>query len=204
MYKGIEVFNIRDFLTENNDGVIGENQLNQILSEFLCGKNADVERFLKTQSVEFTKKNQSVTYLVFSEEGDVIGYFTIAIKPICVNLEKAKISKSLERKIARVGELDEETNTYTLSAYLIAQISKNFFAQRNESFSGKQLLEAALETIKQLQYMTGGMVVFLESEDNEKLLRFYEEENGFKRFDVRIAKKGTQEERNLIQLLKVI
>jgi len=29
MYKGIEVFNIRDFLTENNDGVIGENQLNK-------------------------------------------------------------------------------------------------------------------------------------------------------------------------------
>lgn len=29
--------------------------------------------------------------------------------------------------------------------------------------------------IKELQYMAGGMVVFLEAENEEKLIRFYEE-----------------------------
>ena len=43
---------------------------------------------MKEQSIEFTKKNQSVTYLVFSnEDASLVGYFTIAIKPITVNAE---------------------------------------------------------------------------------------------------------------------
>lgn len=41
-------------------------------------KNPDVEYFLKSNCVEFTKKNQSVTYLVMSmEKGEFLGYFTI-------------------------------------------------------------------------------------------------------------------------------
>lgn len=36
-----------------------------------------------------------------------------------------------------------------------------------------QLLQAAIDTIKKLQYMAGGMVIFLEAENNEKLINFY-------------------------------
>ena len=32
-----------------------------------------------------------------------------------------------------------------------------------------------MDTIKELQYMTGGMVIFLEAENEEKLMRFYED-----------------------------
>ena len=78
---------------------------------------------MKEQSIEFTKKNQSVTYLVFSnEDASLVGYFTITIKPITVNAEN--FSNTMKRKIARVSELDEENGTYTLSAYLIAQLGK--------------------------------------------------------------------------------
>ena len=58
------VINIRKYL--ENDPRLGEDDLVQILSEFSCEKNPDVERFLKKSSIEFTKKNQSVTYLVIS------------------------------------------------------------------------------------------------------------------------------------------
>ena len=61
------VFNIREYLNGQN-GELGEDELFQILSEFSCEKNKDVERFAKNQSVEFAKKQQSVTYLVFSTE----------------------------------------------------------------------------------------------------------------------------------------
>lgn len=56
--------NIRDYLALGNDNKAGEPMLTRVLSGFSCPKNPDVERFLKNSSVEFTKKSQSVTYLV--------------------------------------------------------------------------------------------------------------------------------------------
>ena len=158
---------------------------------------------MREQSIEFTKKNQSVTYLVFSnDDASLVGYFTLTVKPITVNAEN--FSNTMKRKLARVSELDEEDGTYTLSAYLIAQLGKNYKDGLNEKIAGEQLLQAAIETIKELQYMVGGMVIFLEAEDKEKLMRFYEDENGFKRFDTKEVKAGTENAHVLVQLLKIL
>lgn len=203
MLNDITVFNIREYLSAKGDKALGEDELRQILSEFFCDKNPDVERFLKEQSIEFAKKNQSVTYLVFSNEDvSLIGYFTIAIKPITVSAEN--FSNTMKRKIARVSKMNEENSTYTLSAYLIAQLGKNFKDGANEKISGEQLLQVAVDTIKEIQYMAGGMVVFLEADDNENLMHFYEDKNGFKRFDVREANSGMNDSHTLIQLLRII
>ena len=203
MINDVTVFNIREYLSVKDDRVLGEETLRGILSEFSCEKNSDVERFLKEQSIEFTKKNQSVTYLVFAnEDATLVGYFTITIKPISVNADN--FSNAMKRKIARVSELDEENGTYTLSAYLIAQLGKNFTNGANETIIGEQLLQAAVDTIKELQYMAGGMVIFLEAENEKKLMRFYEDRNGFKRFDTKEIKTGTEDAHTLVQLLKVM
>lgn len=61
------VFNIREYLNAENPE-LGENELFQVLLEFSCSMNPDVERFAKEQSIEFAQKQQSVTYLVFSTE----------------------------------------------------------------------------------------------------------------------------------------
>lgn len=203
MFNDVTVFNIREYLSGGDNTDLGEEELRKLLFEFSCDKNPDVERFLKQQSIEFTKKQQSVTYLVFSNEDTaLVGYFTLAIKPITVKAES--FSNTMRRKIARVGELDEVNDTYTLSAYLIAQLGKNFTDGANEKVTGEQLLQAAVDTIKELQYMAGGMVIFLETENEEKLLNFYEEKNGFKRFDTKEVKKGTEDTHTLVQLLKVM
>lgn len=204
MLNDVTVFNIREYLSATGDKDLGEDELRQILSDFFCDKNPDVERFLKERSIEFTKKNQSVTYLVFSnDDASLVGYFTLTIKPITVNAEK--FSNTVKHKIARVSELDEENGTYTLSAYLIAQLGKNYKDGVNGKITGEQLLQAAIDTIKELQHMVGGMVIFLEAEDKEKLMHFYEDENGFKRFDVRETKCSDNDESyKLIQLLKVM
>lgn len=160
MFNDITVFNIREYLSAKGDTGLGEDELRQILSEFFCDKNSDVERFLKEQSIEFTKKNQSVTYLVFSnDDASLVGYFTLTMKPITIKADS--FSNTMKRKIARVSEMDEENGTYTLSAYLIAQLGKNYKNGLNRKIEGEQLLQAAIETIKELQYMAGGMVVFL-------------------------------------------
>lgn len=55
------VLNIREYIKM---GKAGEDMLRQVLSSFKCEKNLDVESFLTEQSIDFTKKNQSVTYIV--------------------------------------------------------------------------------------------------------------------------------------------
>lgn len=200
MNEDFLIVNIREYLKQSEDG---ENLLNQILSTFSCKRNHDVERFLLEQSINFTKKNQSVTYIVLSpEDGQFIGYFTITIKPILVNVDN--FSNTVKRKIARVSEQDEDSGNYSLSAYLIAQLGKNYNNGANERISGEQLLSLALEKVKELQYMAGGMVVFLEAENNEKLMEFYEHKNGFKRFNTKEVQSGAEDAHTLIQLLKVM
>lgn len=200
MLNDVTVINIRECISDGNDEGLGEGELLEILSEFSCEKNPDVERFLKNSSIEFAKKNQSVTYLVFlKEDASLVGYFTLAIKTIRVNADV--FSKNLNKKIGRVSDLDKESNTYTLSAYLIAQLGKNYTNNANEKIEGRQLLQAAIDTIKKLQYMAGGTVCFLEAEDKQKLLEFYENENSFKRFSTRESKNDRHK---LVQLLKVI
>lgn len=203
MINDITIFNIREYLSAENNKKLGEEELLDLLSEFSCTINPDVERFFKEQSIEFTKKNQSVTYLVFSDnDASLLGYFTIAIKPIIV--DASGFSNTMRRKMARVSKFDEVHGTYTLSAYLIAQLGKNYANGNNKIISGEQLLQAAIETIKELQYMAGGMVFFLETENNHNLIEFYEHKNGFKRFDTKEVNTGTENEHTLIQYLKVL
>jgi len=196
-----QVTNIREYLGNRNPR-IGEERLIQILSDFSCSKNPDVERFLKQNSVEFTKKNQSVTYLVFStEDFKLLGYFTIALKPLTVRGET--VSNTTKRKLLRVSELDKKSNTYTMSAYLIAQLGKNYTDGRNNKITGKDLIELAWMVIEEMQYMGGGMVTFLEAKNKEKLISFYRD-NRFSQFDVRQAISGTDEPHELIQLLRLL
>ena len=62
--------------------------------------------FLEKSSIEFTKKNQSVTYLVFDISSMVlVGYFTLALKPLTVRGET--VSNTVKKKLLRVSEWDE-------------------------------------------------------------------------------------------------
>ncbi|MCM1251496.1 MAG: GNAT family acetyltransferase [Clostridium sp.] len=196
-----QVTNIREYLGNENPR-IGEERLIQILSNFSCPKNPDVERFLKQSSIEFAKKNQSVTYLVFStEDFKLLGYFTIALKPLTVRGET--VSNTTKKKLLRISESDKKSDTYTMSAYLIAQLGKNYTDGRNSKITGKDLIELAWMVIEEMQYMGGGMVTFLEAENAEKLLSFYHN-NRFSQFDTRQTASGTDEPHELVQLLRLL
>ena len=195
------IINIRRYIGNENPE-LGEDELLQILSEFSCPMNPDVERFLKYSSIEFTKKNQSVTYLVFSvADGKLLGYFTLALKPLTVRGET--VSNTVKRKLLRVSELDKKSDTYTMSAYLIAQLGKNYSENDGKMITGAELLELAWDKIKATQYMFGGMVTFLEAENEEKLLSFYRN-NHFSQFDTRQTVSDTDESHELVQLLRLL
>lgn len=194
--------NIRKYLALGDDHEAGEPALIQLLSGFSCPKNPDVEHFLKKNAIEFTKKNQSVTYLVFSKDnGEMLGYFTLALKPLTIRGET--VSNTTKRKLLRVSELDVKSDTYTMSAYLIAQLGKNYADGRNREIARKELIELAWMIIEKTQYMFGGMVTFLEAEKEEKLLSFYRD-NSFSQFDTRQTASGTTEPHELVQLLRLL
>ncbi len=195
------VINIRKYL-DSSSTKLGEDRLMQILSGFSCPKNLDVERFLKKSAIEFAKKNQSVTYLVFSAARmKLAGYFTLAIKPLTVRDET--VSNTVKRKLMRVSEFDGQSKTYTMSAYLIAQLGKNYADGCGQEISGAELLGLAWNKIKEMQYLGGGMVTFLEAENSEKLMSFYQE-NCFRQFDTRQTMSGTDGKHELIQFLKLL
>ena len=195
------VINIRRYLNSDNPK-LGESRLLQVLSGFSCPKNPDVERFLKKSSIEFTKKNQSVTYLVFDVSSmELVGYFTIALKPPTVRGET--VSNTVKKKLMRVSELDEQSQTYTMSAYLIAQLGKNFKNGAEKKITGEELLELAWDIVEKMQYMGGGMVTFLEAENSERLLSFYQA-NRFQTFDTRQTATDSEEPHELVQLLRLL
>ncbi len=195
------VINIRRFLNSDNPK-LGESRLLQVLSSFSCPRNPDVEHFLKKNSAEFTKKNQSVTYLVFDADSMVLaGYFTLALKPLTIRGET--VSNTVKRKLLRVSELDESSDTYTMSAYLIAQLGKNYANAAEKKITGEELLVLAWNKIKEMQYLGGGMVTFLETENKEKLLSFYRN-NRFSQFDTRQTTSETYESHELVQLLRLL
>lgn len=194
--------NIREYLAEGDNDKVGEPELLRIISDFSCPKNPDVEHFLKNSSVDFTRKNQSVTYLVLDmDDGALVGYFTIALKPLTVRDET--VSNTVKRKIKRISEFDGQTKSYTMSAYLIAQIGKNYTNDACKRITGAELLELAWSVIEDMQYMGGGMVVFLEANDEEKLLTFYQD-NKFRQFDTRLTASDPENRHELVQLLRLL
>ena len=55
----------------------------------------------------------------------------------------------------------------------------------------------AIEQVCRIQYLAGGMVVFLETNNEEKLISFYQN-NGFQQFDIRQASSGKDAPHELV------
>ena len=172
--------------------------LNELFSYFIVEHNPEVQYFIRHNAINFAKQHQSVTYLVIDNKTfEFAGYFTLAMKPITI--PAITLSNSQARYCQRMCRKDNTTNTYHLSAYLIAQLGKNYALPANEQIDGSALLDMALDTIKALQRNLGGTIQFLECVDHPKLIAFYEVKHKFKQFGMRRSDNHT-----LLQYLKII
>lgn len=172
-----EAVNILDMLN-----AIGEDAVKNILSDFSCPKNFEIESFVKQNALEFAKRKMSITYLVIDEEGQLAAIFALTHK--AVQLTNEGLSGSMRKKIERHAKLDEQSNTYMLSAFLIAQFGKN--AQYTEKITGNELMDMTMNILVAVQREIGGGVVYLECEERPQLLTFYEnEQNRFRVFGER-------------------
>ena len=159
---------------------VGRENVANVFAEFDCSKNADIDGFLKNNAVDFARRQISVSHLVFdSATRACLGYFTLTHKPL--SLEADKLSATVRRRIERFAKCrsGNDIRVYTLSAFLIAQIGKNFKIPEPQRIPGKDLLALAMDELRLAQYEIGGQVVFLECEDGNRKLKSFYEKNAF-------------------------
>lgn len=155
---------------------IGEDALSGILSDFSCPKNPEIETFVKNKAIDFAKRKISITYLVIDDDSsEILSIFALTHKALDINSEA--LSSTSRKKLSRFAQFDENNSSYTVSAFLIAQFGKNYAVSQPEDWNGIRLMEKAFETLEKVQRQVGGGVVYLECEDNEHLLSFYQNEN---------------------------
>ncbi len=99
--------------------------------------------------------------------------------------------------------MDQAIDSYTVSAYLIAQLGRNYSGEVKYPITGKMLMNLAIDTLHEIQRQLGGLMVYLECEEKEPLLRFYQEQNGFKLFGERRT-DDDKEGHKLLQLLNFL
>lgn len=197
-----KLINLQDMIEE-----LGENRTKAILSEFVCEKNLDVQEFIRHKAIEFSKRGFAKTTLVFwisddEKEKCLVGYFALSNKNI--SIKKKNVSKSTYKKIYQFSD-NAENDICTIAAILIGQLGKNFKDGNDTVIAGKELLQMAIDKIKAAQSIIGGKFVYLECEDEKKLIDFYER-NGFVSFGKRELDKDEDNIRGnyLIQMLKYL
>ena len=169
--------NLRDLLAE-----LGEERTSEILSAFECPLNPDVQSFLREKTILFSKHGYASTYLVFaSYQGSVvlIGYYALAMKAVVI--KGSLLSSQWRGRLRRFAFYDSDLKQFTLSLPLIGQLGKNYAHHYDRLISGDDLLGIACETVREIQLMSSGKMVYLECEDVLPLTSFYER-NGFFRF----------------------
>lgn len=164
----------------------GEEFVRDLVGRFSCARNDEVDAFLRSNALEFTKRMISMTMLVFERKRQrCVGYFTLAHKPL--SMPVSTLNKTQLKRISRFARPDAGGNSCTLSAFLVAQIGKNRNVENGRLISGAKLLGLAKDSIRVAQERVGGQVVFLEMEQgNVKLAKFYAD-NGFYKFGSRDA-----------------
>ena len=200
---GYGIVNLKELVEQ-----VGESRAKEILSNFSCPYNKDVEYFLNSKAIEFSKQGIAQTQLVFASfqnELVLVGYFTLALKEIVVS-RKASLSSRWRQRIRRFSTYSNLDNSYHVPAPLIGQLGKNFKNEYNKLISGDELLKIALDKVQQTQRILGGKFVYLECEDKPSLVEFYET-NGFVKFGNRNLEREEMDRQSgqyLVQMLKFL
>ena len=123
----VSVIKILDMIKD-----VGIEKTEEIISSFSTKRdsdeaplNLDIENFLKKNAIQFSKEKKSITYLVCDEDdGSLLGYFTLTHK--AVEIPSTGLGKTSIRELERHAHLHKILNAYVVSAFLIAQLGKNY------------------------------------------------------------------------------
>lgn len=196
---GYKIIKLKDIYNS-----IGEAKTKEILKEYKCELNKDVEYFIREKAIEFAKQGIAETFIVMSQfkgKDVIVGYFAITNKAI--NIKGIILSKTKKKRLIKFAQYDNVFKTYSIALPLIGQIGKNYNKGYNRLISGDLLLKLACDKIKLAQNILGGRFAFLECEDKPQLKEFYEK-NGFVCFGKRNLEKDERENNEGEYLLQML
>lgn len=180
------VIGLNDLLSE-----LAENDVQNLLNTFethpnyRTGDQNDVEEFLHKKAIQFQRMSLASTYIIFSSyRGNqiIVGFFSVTNKPLVISHKVfAGLSKSLQKRLNNLGtrypDGDGKINKSDLviPAYLLGQIGKNYSqdAQSTKAISGINIVAMAEEKLKEAIDIINGKYVWLECQDEQKLISFY-------------------------------
>ena len=152
-----------------NEGDIKKN----FLENFKSIETNDIEIFLHEKAIKYEKDSISSTHLVFNENGTLVGYFSIANKGLVITEHNYKIlSNTQKRKLTYSGR-KLENSVYIVNSYLLGQIGKNYNIPKEEMIEGIDLLTLAFNLILEAEKIINAKYVWLECENKNKLIDFY-------------------------------
>lgn len=159
--KPYRLMPLRDLLDKLDEG-----EITTRLGSFVCSRDLDREDFLHNKAVFFERKDMARTYLALMNDR-IAGYFTLSIR--CLQVPRnQKVSKTLSRRM----NVDPDNNV--AQSYLLGQLGR---ADCSYKGMGKDLLEDAVELIKQANKLVGCRVIRVDCLDN--LIPYYREQ-GFR------------------------
>ena len=199
--NAIHISNILDIIEDESERVLPEGLVfaEKLISTFRCPKNAEIERFLHHNAIDFARKRQAITYFVLDDNDDVVAYFALTHK--AVKIDGSRLSKTVCRDLNRHAERDPDGEGYNASAFLIAQFGKNAAYNGEIALSGNELMARAFKSLKAAQHLVGGGIGYLECEDIPALLGFYgNDANRFREFGERDSKSDNTLYKQLLRL----
>lgn len=116
--------------------VVGDG-IHNLLQDFECPLNGDVEYFFKHKSIEFSKQGLAETFVVFSsykDENVIVGYFSLTNKT--TKIKKDVLKGKTKKRMSRFAQFDDGGKYFYVSLPLIGQIGKNYFNNYNKLISG--------------------------------------------------------------------
>lgn len=164
----------------------GAEAAHELVSEFRCARNPDVEKFVVSNAVGFAQQGICITFLVYEEEtAQLAGIFAIANKVLKVPREK--LSRTMQRKLAKFSDIADD-DEIALAAPIVAQLGRCDSVSRDTA-PGAELLGLATGLAANAMRIISGRVVYLECEDEPKILAFYQRE-GFRAVGMRVSDSG--------------
>ncbi len=104
-----------------------------------------------------------------------MGYFSFANKPLLIPKKIFEdLSKNQRKKLSQSGK-KLATDGYIVNSYLLGQLGKNYSKEikKEERIDGMQLLTLAYDMLVKVKRIVNIKYIWLECEDNEKLVSFY-------------------------------
>ena len=201
---------MKDYFITNIDELLN-NSTEQDLQTFLLtyenNLNKDIDKFLKHKAINFSKQGLAKTYLVIvlcNDNPIIVGYFSLANKGFYVNTTEKTLSNKMRSKLSRFVYTEKGIQQALVPAPLIAQIGKNTLYP--DLILGDDLIALACNKVKEAQNIISGKFVYLECEDNPKLLQFYQRNNFtvFKQRKLDSDEEDDFKEKHLLQLIKFL